>query len=108
MSAAGPVRPRRSLEAVGQSNPLGAVVELALSAAALDAIAVRVADLLADRHASTGPEPWIGVEDAAHHLACSPKRIYDLKAQGRVPHRKDGSRVLFRRSDLDAYLDAPA
>lgn len=75
----------------------------------VEAIAVRVAELLAaDRASSSGPEPWIAVEDAAAHLACRPHRIYDLVASGRLPHRKEGRRVLFRRSELDAYLDEGA
>lgn len=72
----------------------------------VDVIAERVAERLAGRAPATGPEPWIGVAEAARHLDCEPKRIYDLKSQRRIPFRKDGSRVLFRRSDLDAYLEA--
>jgi excisionase family DNA binding protein len=78
---------------------------LALPPEALDVLAERVAELLAHRLAAPGPEPWVGVEEAARHLACKPKRIYDLVAQRRVAYRKDGTRLLFRRSDLDAYLD---
>ena len=103
MSAARPGRPAAPVRAVEQAN---ARMEVALGAAALEVIAERVADLLAARPIASEPEPWIGVEAAAAHLACSPKRIYDLKAQGRIPYRKDGSRVLFRRSELDAYLEA--
>ena len=43
----------------------------------LDAIAHRVAELLAARDAST-PEPWVGVGEVAAHLGCRPQRIYDL------------------------------
>jgi excisionase family DNA binding protein len=49
-------------------------------------------------------EPWIGVRDAAAHLACPRSRIYALVSAGRIPHRKDGSRLLFRRSELDSWL----
>jgi excisionase family DNA binding protein len=44
------------------------------------------------------------VEEAATYLACAPKRIYELKAQGRIAHFRDGKRLLFRREDLDAAL----
>jgi hypothetical protein len=70
----------------------------------------RVADLVAARlETHRGPEPWIDVRGAAQHLACKPQRVYDLvhrKDETRLPHRKEGSRLLFRASELDAWLDA--
>lgn len=54
---------------------------------------------------SAGPEPWIGVADAADHLACKRQRIYDLVHDRAIPHRKDGARLLFKRSALDEWLD---
>lgn len=82
--------------------PIQLVVELPPEA--YDAIAARVAALMAP--ANEAPEPWVDTAEAARHLACSPGRIHDLKAKGAIPFRKDGSRLLFRRSDLDAYLNA--
>lgn len=55
--------------------------------------------------AREGPEPWIDVEQAAEYLGCKPQRIYNLKHEGRIPYRKDGSKLLFRRSELDASLE---
>ena len=75
----------------------------ALPVELLDAITERV---LASINA--GPEPWVTVREAAEHLACRPQRIYDLcsrRDETRLPHRKDGSRLLFRLSELDAYLE---
>lgn len=74
----------------------------------LEEIARRVrADLVSDRQA---PEPWIGVALAAEHLCCKPQRIYDLVSQkdSGLPFRKEGSRLLFRRSELDRWLDRGA
>jgi excisionase family DNA binding protein len=42
---------------------------------------------------------------AAEHLACPRSRVYALGAARRIPHRRDGSRLLFRRSELDAWLE---
>lgn len=100
--AAQPARPGEDVRAARTSNGL----TLSLEPEALDALAARVADLLAERDA--GPELWIGVEAAAEHLACPRSRIYALTSRrdGAIPHRKDGSRLLFRRSELDAWLDA--
>jgi hypothetical protein len=33
------------------------------------------------------------------------KRVYNLTAAGAIPHRKHADRVLFRRDELDAWLD---
>jgi excisionase family DNA binding protein len=77
---------------------------LAIPDEVVERIAERAAEMLADRLAADG-EPWIGVDHAAEHLACSRKRIYDLVAQRRVPVRRDGRRLLFRRSELDAALE---
>jgi excisionase family DNA binding protein len=62
-----------------------------------------VATLLAER-IELEPERWIGVEQAAAHLACPKSRIYDLVSARRIPHEREGSRLLFRRSDLDAWV----
>lgn len=46
--------------------------------------------------------------DAARHLGCKPRRIYDLTSRrdlGRIPHRKEGRRLLFRLSEIDRWLD---
>jgi excisionase family DNA binding protein len=53
---------------------------------------------------SDGPEPWVGVAEAAAHLGCKPQRVYNLVHARAIPHRKDGSRLLFRLSDLDDWL----
>ena len=55
--------------------------------------------------AGGGPEPWIDVAAAAEHLACKRQRIYDLVHADRIPHHRDGTRLLFRRSELDAWLE---
>jgi len=71
----------------------------------VEALAERVADLLAERlPAQRGPAPWLDVDGAADYLACKPHRVYDLVAEGRLRCAKDGRRSLFRREWLDDYL----
>jgi excisionase family DNA binding protein len=82
-------------------------LELQVPDAFVQAIAERVAELLTDSHVGgSSPEPWIGVEQAAEHLACPPSRIYDLVSQRRLTPRRDGRRLLFKRSHLDAAIEA--
>ena len=103
-----PPRSPRSFEAVEPSN-VG--VELAIPAAVLELVAVRVAELLADRLAPAGPESWVGVDDVARHLGYADdldrgrRRVWDLKARGLLPFREDGRRLLFRLSDVDVHLE---
>ena len=73
-----------------------------------EAIARRAAAIVAARDRAA-PEPWVGVAEAAAHLACKRQRIYDLvhrKDRTRIPHRKEGGRLLFKLSQLDRWLDS--
>lgn len=52
------------------------------------------------------PSRLLSVDEAAAALSCKPRRIYELKAQGRLPfvQERAGHRLTFRQSDIDAYL----
>lgn len=78
--------------------------EVVVDEAALDTLADRLAERLPGR---ADDEPWIDADAAAEHMACRPKRIYDLVALNELPHARDGRRLLFRRSELDEYLRGP-
>lgn len=80
----------------------GIPVEAVLSPEAVELIAARAAELVAERNGAA--EPWIGVQQAADHLGCGTSRIYTLISAKRIPHEKDGSRVVFKASDLDAWV----
>ena len=80
-----------------------AELTLALPPAVVETIARRAAAIVSET-LSAKPESFIGVAEAAEHLACKPQRIYDLVSQRRLDFHRDGRRLLFRRSDLDAYL----
>src|SRR5256885_1664329 len=94
----------------------------------LDALVEQLADAVADRlatrlaasghgtnpvfalengsnHGQNTPSPWLNVDGAAEHLACPVSRIYDLVQRRAVPVHRDGKRLLFKRSDLDHYLE---
>ena len=68
---------------------------------ALDALAESLAPRLASRLGQVDPVPWLDVAAAAAYLACPKSRIYALVSARRIPHHKDGSRVLFCYAELD-------
>jgi excisionase family DNA binding protein len=90
------------------------VAELRASALSelLDCLAERLAEVLAPRLASeeqAAPgeqhSPWMGIERAAAYLDWPKQRLYKLSASGAIPHFKQEGRLLFRRDELDAWLE---
>jgi len=79
-------------------------LQVTLSDEQLELIAQRAAELLAGRPAEDH-DGWLNVEQAAKHLACPRSRIHDLVALRKLSPSRDGRRLLFRRADLDAYLE---
>lgn len=86
-------------------------VGLLLPASMVEQVAQRAADILSER-LPVEPERWIGVAEAADHIDCKPDRIYALVSLAKggacanpIPFEKDGSRLLFRRSALDGWLE---
>lgn len=49
-------------------------------------------------------EPGWTVEEVAAYLATTPGQIRNLVYEKRIPYRKVGSRLLFRRISIDAWL----
>jgi excisionase family DNA binding protein len=52
------------------------------------------------------PQPLLTVDEAVHYLRISKNTIYGYTSKGRIPHIKQGKRLLFRKSQLDAWLNA--
>jgi excisionase family DNA binding protein len=77
---------------------------IALPQALIELVADRAAERLGARLPVV--EPWVGVEQAAEHLACKRQRVYDLVSRRTIPHRKEGSRLLFKLSHLDAWVES--
>jgi excisionase family DNA binding protein len=48
--------------------------------------------------------PWLDVEGAAERLCCPTSRVYDLHARGVLVGYRDGRRLVFKVSDVDAVL----
>jgi excisionase family DNA binding protein len=76
-----------------------------LDDSALDELAERLAPRLAARLVSTqDSRPWLNAEQAAEYLTCSRERLYDLVQLHKLEPCRDGRRLVFKRTDLDAYL----
>jgi len=62
-----------------------------------------------DRHAQVAAIPIeklaYRVSEAAHTLAISRSRLYQLIGAGEIRILKDGARTLIRRAELEGYLD---
>jgi excisionase family DNA binding protein len=89
-----------------ESRPLTLIVQL--SAEQLDAIAGAVGERLAVRSSSESAPTWLDTSGAAAYIACKVGRIHDLVQLGKLKPRRDGRRLLFRREELDDYLERSA
>jgi excisionase family DNA binding protein len=70
----------------------------------VEAIAERAAAMLEERAPADQASPWLTVAETAKYLRCDRQRVYNLKSADRIPSAQDGTRPLFHRAVLDAYL----
>jgi excisionase family DNA binding protein len=70
----------------------------------VEAVARRAVELLAAETGGDAEGGFIDVAGAAAFLACPKSRIYALVSAGRIPHHRDGSRLLFDRAELREYV----
>lgn len=88
-------------------SALAAALLADLTDADLDQLAEQLAPRLAQLHHANDPAPaWLDVNDAAKHIACPRSRLYALVSARRIPHHKDGSRLLFNAGELDEFIRA--
>jgi excisionase family DNA binding protein len=79
-------------------------VTLGLPEDVVEVIAQRVAAILAEQLAAPVDTGYTDVDGAAEFLACGKSRIYTMVSTGRLPHHRDGSRLLFDRGELRDYV----
>jgi excisionase family DNA binding protein len=70
----------------------------------VERIAAHAARLVADRLEQNGGHGFLDVPGAAAFLSCPTSRIYALVSARRIPHYRDGSRLLFDREELRNYV----
>jgi excisionase family DNA binding protein len=80
-------------------------VSLTLHDETLEQIARRVAAILSEQASPAAENDcFLDVAGAAEFLACPTSRIYALVSAKRIPHHRDGSRLLFDRGELREYI----
>jgi excisionase family DNA binding protein len=52
----------------------------------------------------TAPPVVMDLKEASAYLVCSPRKLRDLVAVGRVKHARGGAKIVIRREWLDAFL----
>jgi excisionase family DNA binding protein len=68
----------------------------------VEAVAQRVAEILAEKQTSTAE--WVTVDVVAQHLGLSRVRVYELAKDG-MPHRRVGQRTLrFQSEAVDEWI----
>ena len=95
----------------------GRQLELPIPKELIDAIAERVADIILDRLGSTprildldqprvsGPGTWMRSAEVAQYLGWSRKSVYRRVARMELPHYKIDGILLFKRDELDSWLE---
>ncbi len=80
-------------------------VSLDLADEVVEQIAHRAAELLATRPDASGEDGWLrGAERIALYIDAPRSRVYALASARRIPVHHDGSALIARRSELDAWL----
>jgi hypothetical protein len=71
----------------------------------VERIAERAAAMIAERQGTASEDGWLrGAEKIAAYIDCPESRVYALNSAKRLPVEKDGSALIARRSDLDAWV----
>ena len=72
----------------------------------LKQLATLLTPFLQSQSATVDAPRWLNLKQACEYLACPPSRLYALKSAGRIPCRKDGSRLLFNQDELEQWVQA--
>lgn len=71
----------------------------------VERIAERAAELIAQRQKEAAGDGWLrGADKIAAYIGAPRSRVYGLASARRIPVHHDGSALIARRSELDAWL----
>jgi excisionase family DNA binding protein len=59
---------------------------------------------LREQIAGLSEDRWLSAKEAAEHIRCDVRRVYDLTSAHRIPVHKEGARNLYLRSELDEWV----
>lgn len=80
-------------------------VTLAIDDELVERIAERAAELVAGRRKEEAEGGWLrGADKIAAYIDAPRSRVYGLVSARRIPVHHDGSALIARRSELDAWL----
>lgn len=83
----------------------GAGVTLDIGDELVEQIAERAAELVASRQGEAASGDWLrGADKIAAYIDSPRSRVYALVSAHRIPVHHDGSALIARRSELDAWL----
>lgn len=100
-----PRAPEGRLRATAPNDAREAQLVIDLPADVVELIAHRAAELVAAQRPAPA-SAWLSAAQAADYIAAPVSRIHDLVQLRKLEPRRDGRRLVFRRGDLDAYLEA--
>jgi excisionase family DNA binding protein len=69
-----------------------------------DAVAQRVIAQLAAQKAGSSTRRLMAAAEAAEYIGRSKQALYHLVSQGKIPVKRNGSRLFFDRVELDAWI----
>ena len=94
---------RRSARLPGRER--GARVTLDIGDELVERIAERAAQLVTGRQKQETGDGWLrGADKIASYIDAPRSRVYGLVSARRIPVHHDGSALIARRSELDAWL----
>jgi hypothetical protein len=72
----------------------------------IEQIAERAAELIGGRSERREPDGWLrGADKIAAYIDAPRSRVYALTSARRIPVHHDGSALIAKRSELDAWLE---
>ena len=98
------VAPLRVIETV-KPNGATPTLSIGISSELVEAAAERAAEILAERQDNSEGDGWLrGAERIAEYIDAPMSRVYALASARRIPLHRDGSALIARRSELDAWV----
>ncbi len=71
-----------------------------------DDLAAKIDAIRGDLMKPTDPGPsWLNADEAAEFLKLKKSTLYKKTSRGEIPFHKPGKKLMFRRSELDGFIE---